>query len=427
MINAKMTMTVLCAILFLSIRSLLRFDILVWIVGLPVLVGAAVLLYYQFRQYRSLRSELRLLSKVKIHSVEYDLVLKAMKLAIWRIDIATRTITIESDYRDAVETNDFPPNTSMSEIYEHVVPEDAEKLKQVLLDLVEGRTEVSHLQFQMRVPHSSRTYWIEGYATVDKRNLEGRPQSIVGTLMRIDQQKEIEQALMEAVYHAEESDRLKSAFLANISHEIRTPLNAIVGFSEVLAGVEDPEERQGLMDLIKHNNAELLRIFDDIVSMSKLEARGGGALKLTTFLLKSVFDELSDKYREKSEETGVAIVVEDIDHLPQLTTDKERLREVLNQYLNNAMKFTSKGQVTLGCTSLGSQWRIWVRDTGKGIPADMCNDHLFERFVKVDEFVSGTGLGLSICRSLALSMNGTVGVESEVDKGSTFWIDLEKK
>ena len=427
MINAKMTMTVLCAILFLSIRSLLRFDILVWIVGLPVLVGAAVLLYYQFRQYRSLRSELRLLSKVKIHSVEYDLVLKAMKLAIWRIDIATRTITIESDYRDAGETNDFPPNTSMNDIYEHVVPEDAEKLRQVLLDLVEGRTEVSHLQFQMRVPHCSRTYWIEGYATVDKRNLEGLPQSIVGTLMRIDQQKEIEQALMEAVYHAEESDRLKSAFLANISHEIRTPLNAIVGFSEVLTGVEDPEERQGLMDLIKHNNAELLRIFDDIVSMSKLEARGGGALKLTTFLLKSVFDELSDKYREKSEETGVAIVVEDIDHLPQLTTDKERLREVLNQYLNNAMKFTSKGQVTLGCTSLGSQWRIWVRDTGKGIPADMCNDHLFERFVKVDEFVSGTGLGLSICRSLALSMNGTVGVESEVDKGSTFWIDLEKK
>ena len=420
-------MTVLCAILFLSIRSLLRFDILVWIVGLPVLVGAAVLLYYQFRQYRSLRSELRLLSKVKIHSVEYDLVLKAMKLAIWRIDIATHTITIESDYRDAGETNDFPPNTSMNDIYEHVVPEDATKLRQVLLDLVEGRTEVSHLQFQMRVPHSSRTYWIEGYATVDKRNLEGLPQSIVGTLMRIDQQKEIEQALMEAVYHAEESDRLKSAFLANISHEIRTPLNAIVGFSEVLAGVEDPEERQGLMDLIKHNNAELLRIFDDIVSMSKLEARGGGALKLTTFLLKSVFDELSDKYREKSEETGVAIVVEDIDHLPQLTTDKERLREVLNQYLNNAMKFTSKGQVTLGCTSLGSQWRIWVRDTGKGIPADMCNDHLFERFVKVDEFVSGTGLGLSICRSLALSMNGTVGVESEVDKGSTFWIDLEKK
>ena len=427
MINAKITMTVLCAILFLSIRSLLRFDILVWIVGLPVLVGAAILLYYQFRQYRSLKSELRLLSKVKIHSVEYDLVLKAMKLAIWRIDIATHTITIESDYRDAGETNDFPPNTSMNDIYEHVVPEDATKLRQVLLDLVEGRTEVSHLQFQMRVPHSSRTYWIEGYATVDKRNLEGLPQSIVGTLMRIDQQKEIEQALMEAVYHAEESDRLKSAFLANISHEIRTPLNAIVGFSEVLAGVEDPEERQGLMDLIKHNNAELLRIFDDIVSMSKLEARGGGALKLTTFLLKSVFDELSDKYREKSEETGVAIVVEDIDHLPQLTTDKERLREVLNQYLNNAMKFTSKGQVTLGCTSLGSQWRIWVRDTGKGIPADMCNDHLFERFVKVDEFVSGTGLGLSICRSLALSMNGTVGVESEVDKGSTFWIDLEKK
>ena len=91
------------------------------------------------------------------------------------------------------------------------------------------------------------------------------------------------------------------------------------------------------------------------------------------------------------------------------------------------MKFTETGQVTLGCNESGDKWRLWVRDTGKGIPEDMCNDRLFERFVKVDEFVSGTGLGLSICRSLALTMNGQVGVESELGKGSVFWLDLQKE
>ena len=389
-------MAVTCMIVLFSLHSLMRMDILAWIVGLPVLLAAIILLYYQYRQSRTLKSEMELLSKMKIHSVEYDLVLKAMKLAIWHLDIPTRSFTLETDYRDASDTNDFP------------------------------RADVYHEQFQMQVPHSNRHYWLEGFATVDKRDFQGKPLSVVGTLMRIDQQKGIENALMEAVYHAEESDRLKSAFLANISHEIRTPLNAIVGFSEVLTNVEDESERMSLLNLIKKNNADLLRIFDDIMSMSKLEARGGEALKKSTFKLKDVLEELADKYQDKSKETGVPIVIENVEQLPILNTDRDRLREILNQYLDNAMKFTKEGQVTIGCTSQGDKVRIWVRDTGIGIPDTMCNEHLFERFVKVDEFVSGTGLGLSICRSLALSMNGEVGVESQKGKGSTFWVELEK-
>jgi signal transduction histidine kinase len=348
-----------------------------------------------------------------------------MKLAIWHLDIPTRSFTLETDYRDASDTNDFPPGISIDDVYQRILPEDADKIKKGIAELASGRADVYHEQFQMQVPHSNRRYWLEGFATVDKRDMQGKPLSIVGTLMRIDQQKSIENALMEAVYHAEESDRLKSAFLANISHEIRTPLNAIVGFSEVLTSVEDESERMGLLDLIKKNNADLLRIFDDIMSMSKLEARGGEALKKSTFKLKDVLEELADKYQDMSKQTGVPIVIENVEQLPKLNTDRDRLREILNQYLDNAMKFTKEGQVTIGCMSQGDKVRIWVRDTGIGIPDSMCNEHLFERFVKVDEFVSGTGLGLSICRSLALSMNGEVGVKSQQGKGSTFWIELE--
>lgn len=418
-------MAVTCMIVLFSLHSLMRMDILAWIVGLPVLLAAIILLYYQYLQSRILKSEMGLLSKMKIHSVEYDLVLKAMKLAIWHLDIPARAFTLETDYRDASDTNDFPPGISIDDVYQRILPEDADKIKKGIAELASGRADVYHEQFQMQVPHSNRRYWLEGFATVDKRDLQGKPLSIVGTLMRIDQQKSIENALMEAVYHAEESDRLKSAFLANISHEIRTPLNAIVGFSEVLTSVEDESERMGLLDLIKKNNADLLRIFDDIMSMSKLEARGGEALKKSTFKLKDVLEELADKYQDMSKQTGVPIVIENVEQLPKLNTDRDRLREILNQYLDNAMKFTKEGQVTIGCMSQGDKVRIWVRDTGIGIPDSMCNEHLFERFVKVDEFVSGTGLGLSICRSLALLMNGEVGVKSQQGKGSTFWIELE--
>ena len=420
-------MTVMCSSVLFALRPFLRFDVMAWVVGVPLLVGAIVLLVWQYRQYKALQAELKLLDKVKVHSVEYDLVLKTMKLAIWHFDVQTRRVTFEADYRDNADNIVFTPGTSVEDVLRMMAPAYAEYFRKSLEDLLQGRSEVAYVQFQMKVPHSDRSYWGETYASVDKRDLEGRPLSVVGTVMRIDQQKEIEKALMDAVYHAEESDRLKSAFLANISHEIRTPLNAIVGFSNVLSTVDNEEERQQLIALIRQNNDHLLRLFEDIVRMSKLEARGGDALKMSSFHLKDVYDDLVEIYKPKLEEKGLALVIADAETLPVLTADRDRVREILNQYMNNAMKFTETGQVTLGCNESGDKWRLWVRDTGKGIPEDMCNDRLFERFVKVDEFVSGTGLGLSICRSLALTMNGQVGVKSELGKGSVFWLDLQKE
>ena len=419
-------MTATLTILLFTLNSLFRLDLLVWVVGLPLLVGAGFMLYTQVRQYETLKKEMGQLAKVKIHSVEYELVLKAMKLAIFHLDLTEQTFTVDTDYREAKDNLVFSPGTDFDEIVKQMLPEYVEVIRQGIKDLVDGRIDVLHEQFQMKVPHSDRTYWTEGYATVDKRDMDGRPLNLVGTLMRIDQQKEIETALMEAVYHAEESDRLKSAFLANISHEIRTPLNAIVGFSDVLPMASSEEERQSLIDLIKQNNASLLRIFDDMVSMSKLEARGGDAVKISTFSLKEVFVEMAEKYRTQADEKGLAILIADEENLPTLNSDRDRVREIINQYMNNALKFTASGQVTLGCMERNDKLRIYVKDTGKGISKENCNDSLFERFVKVDEFIPGTGLGLSICRSLALSLDGTVGVESEYGEGSVFWVELNR-
>lgn len=406
-----------------ALHDIWRLDIMVWIAGIPLLVFAVMWLSYQLRLRKKLQEELALLSRVQRHSVEYDLVLKVMKMAIWRIDVQTQTITFESDFRDVVGSFHFSPNTPLEEFFNLMLPEYRSRIQQTLTDLMEGRVDEAHEQFQTRLPHSDQVHWEDSYAAIEKRDLHGQTQVIVGTLTMIDKQKSIERALIEARNHAEESDRLKSAFLANMSHEIRTPLNAIVGFSDVLPMAQNDNERQELINLIKQNNTHLLRLFDDMANMSKLEA-DDGTVKKTPVNINQLLMEIADKYAEKSKETGVKIKVETMDNTVQPLSDRRRLYEIINHYMDNAMKFTSRGTITLGYQTENGQLRIWVRDTGKGIPANHCNDHLFERFVKIDEFVPGSGLGLSICRSLALSIGGRVGVESKQNIGSVFWVEI---
>lgn len=410
-------------IILFALRNLWRLDIMVWIAGIPLLVLAAMWLTYQLHLNKELQEELSIMSKIQRHSVEYDLVLKVMKMAIWRIDVQTQTITFESDFRDVVGTFHFSPNTPLEDFFDLVLPQYRSQIQHALQNLMEGRLDEAHEQFQSRLPHSDQIHWQEAYATIEKRDLNGRPQVIVGTLMMIDDQKSIEHALIEARNHAEESDRLKSAFLANMSHEIRTPLNAIVGFSDVLPMAQNDEERAELVNLIKQNNARLLRLFDDMANMSKLEA-GNEAVRKECFDLNQLLMDVADKFADKSKDTGVKIEVEAMADTVQPFTDRNRLREILNQYMDNAMKFTTKGTVTLGYQVNDGLLRVWVRDTGKGIPANHCNDHIFERFVKIDDFVPGSGLGLSICRSMALSIGGKVGVESKVNVGSLFWVEI---
>ena len=420
-------MTVTCMTMLFAIESWFQLDVLAWIIGIPVLVVLIIVLYNQYRHSQQLQGELDQLASVKTLSVENELVLKTMRLCVWRVNLKTRVVSFDSDYRDHGDILYFPPDATVEDVFSHVLPEYREAFRKGWEDLLSGAVEQFHLQYQIEASHSTKPYWSESYVTVEKRDLNGDPETLVGTSMRIDQQKEIESSLKEALFHAEESDRLKSAFLTNISHEIRTPLNAIVGFSEVLGMAESEEERQHLVGLIQKHNTQLLTLFDDIVNMSKLEARGGGNITKKTFELKEVVDELFDKFDSTAKEVHVQLRLDDAGPMPTLCTDRDRIREILNQYLSNALKFTSEGQVTVGCSELDDTIRIWVRDTGKGIPADKCNERIFDRFIKVDEFVQGSGLGLSICRSMASSLGGTVGVESEFGKGSTFWVELNKE
>ena len=404
----------------------MQMDILFWLIALPMVVLLTVYWIWQKRQHKKLESEVALLDTVKQRTIEYDLVLKAMKLAVWHIDVQERTITYDSDYRDVLDIPSVPPGSDVELFCDDLLPEDKSRIAARMMDLVEGRVDQVHEQYQSRSPLSDATNWGETYAVVDKRDANGRPKTIVGTSMRIDKQKEIELALIKARNQAEESDRLKTAFLANVSHEVRTPLNAIVGFSEVLAGSSSDEERQQLSDLIRQNNARLLNLFEDMVNMSKLEA-GGESVHKTRFQMDDLLRELVEKYAARAAEKQLTLAIDKHSEPLEPNTDRDRLLQILSHYVDNALKFTTQGGVMIGCNLVVGNMRVWVRDTGKGIDSQFCGDKLFERFVKIDEFEQGTGLGLSICRSLALTLGGKVGVESEVGQGSLFWVDVPYK
>ena len=234
-----------------------------------------------------------------------------------------------------------------------------------------------------------------------------------------------EKDLRVAKDRAEESNRLKSAFLANMSHEIRTPLNAIVGFSSLMVDTEDMEERRQYMDIVEENNDLLLQLISDILDLSKIEA---GTFDFTerevdvNLLCEDIVLAMRMKARP-----NVEILFDR--HLPEcrIMSDRNRLHQVISNFVNNALKFTEEGNIRVGYDQLDeAHLRFYIADTGIGIEPEMQNE-IFERFVKLNSFVHGTGLGLSICRSIVEQLGGEIGVDSEPEKGSCFWFTLPIK
>jgi signal transduction histidine kinase len=208
-----------------------------------------------------------------------------------------------------------------------------------------------------------------------------------------------------------------------MGHEIRTPLNAIVGFADLLPVVENEEDRNQLIREIQNNNQKLLRIIDGLVSMSKIEAEAKNLVKSQTNLVE-VLSEITQTYMQMVDSQTVVLATQFPYTELMMTTDVAKLRELVDHLMQNAVKFTLKGSITLGFELIdGEHVRIWVKDTGKGI-AEADKERIFERFVKVDEYIPGTGLGLSVAKSHAASLGGTIGVDSRPGEGSTFWVVL---
>lgn len=250
--------------------------------------------------------------------------------------------------------------------------------------------------------------------------------TLLGGLMKIEDisdKKRIEQ-LVDEVKRADEANRLKSAFLANMSHEIRTPLNAIVGFSSLLAETDDPSEKQEFAHIISTNNELLLQLINDIIDMAKIES-GSLDFVYADTNINELMEEIGRQMNLKNKSEAVCITFGD--RLPQciICTDRNRLMQVIINFLTNAMKFTPKGTITFGYTMDQSEKhiRFFVKDTGIGIPENQ-KEKIFDRFVKLNTFAQGTGLGLPICAMIAEKFGGSIGVESAQGEGSMFWIEI---
>ena len=324
---------------------------------------------------------------------------------------------VNSWYRNVGEKEGTPLN-EIIKVHSHFHPDDRRMMLR-FFDQVLIR-EASHLRRDVRILREDGTYtWTRVNVMVRDFRPEDGIIDMVCVNYDITELKETERKLIAARDKAEELDRLKSAFLANMSHEIRTPLNAIVGLSSLLTETEDMKDRKQYMAIVQENTELLLQLISDILDLSKMESGAFEFVKSDTDV-NLLCSEIIRSLRMKVP-AGVELVFEECLPGCHVWADKNRLNQVISNFINNALKFTFSGSITLGYyRQTDGYLRFYVRDTGMGIPKNKIKT-VFDRFVKLNSFVHGTGLGLSICKSLVEQMGGTIGVESEDGEGSCFW------
>ena len=340
------------------------------------------------------------------------------KVGFAHFNVLTRDGYAQDTWYRNLGEKEGTPMPQVIGVYAHVVPEDQAVLKNFVGEVKTGKA--TSLRKEVRVCRENGKYT---WTSINVMVRDYRPQDGIIEMLCINYDitplKETEQKLIIARDKAEELDRLKSAFLANMSHEIRTPLNAIVGFSSLLAETDSRNERQEYIKIVQENNELLLQLISDILDLSKIEA-GTFNFVYTNVDVNETCAEIIKSMSMKVSK-GVELIFEEPFPECYIYTDKNRFTQVISNFINNALKFTQQGCITLGYEQVSHQKiKFYVRDTGMGIPEEK-QKSVFERFVKLNTFVQGTGLGLSICKSIVSQMGGEIGVDSTEGVGSCFW------
>ena len=345
----------------------------------------------------------------------FSLVSRFAKVGYAKFDLQSNEgYAIDQWYQNLGEVEGTPLSEVIG-VYDHVHPED----RKVMVDFFENVRQgtASSIRKELRIQNGDEWRWTRVNIMRNTQSTDPDRLEMICVNYDITELKETQKQREKA----EELDRLKSAFLANMSHEIRTPLNAIVGFSTLLVDTDDPEEKKQFVEIIQKNNELLLQLISDVLDLAKIES-GIIELKLVEVDLRELCKELVVSMRIKVPAEVALCVAPD---LPSyiMRCDKVRLTQIISNFINNAIKHTSKGTIVLGYEVRQDEIEFSVTDTGDGMSPEV-QQHVFDRFYKGNSFKQGTGLGLSICKSIIEQVGGKIGVESEEGKGSRFWFTL---
>ena len=353
-----------------------------------------------------------------------SLMLEAGNVFPWYADIASGKIEIGDELFKAygVDRKEFQDDFfSIATFVASIYPDDRGIFEAIYNNLLAGESCKIDLELRLDLLNTGEYKWVDLKGVAQEFDERGKVTKVLGFIADIQKRRDDEQALIEAKQRAEESDRLKSAFLANVSHEIRTPLNAIVGFSEVIAHTEGECEREEYLDIVKANSNLLLHLINDILDLSRIES---GKME---FIDENIqMDELCEELRQMHQmriKNDVKVIFERPAVSLTIVSDSHRLRQLYSNLISNAIKYTEKGSITLGYKLKGNMMEGYVRDTGSGIPVEKLNN-VFGRFEKLDLLKQGFGLGLSICKSILDKMGGKIWVESELGVGSCFYFSI---
>ena len=344
--------------------------------------------------------------------------LEQSEMFIWHFDTNAEIIQFTINPHEKGYTETF------EEFFAGVPEKERAQSMSILRELVRQRKTFNIIHHYDYTPmeHNPVWYAISGIPIYDEK---GEFTEYFGVARNITDLMEAQQKLKEETARAENSGHMKAAFLANMTHEIRTPLNAIVGFSDILQMVETPAERMEFIRIIRNNCDMLLRLINDILEASSM----GQALAIEPVScdFAQVFDDICQTLEQRVTEAGIPFIKDNPCTSLPAVLDKGRIQQVLTNFTTNAVKYTKTGHIRVGYREQDGGIYIYCEDTGAGIPKEK-QDAVFERFVKLDDFVQGTGLGLSICKSIAERCNGQIGVTSEGEgKGSTFWLWIPKE
>lgn len=351
-----------------------------------------------------------------------NIALSRTQIYQWSFDMERKVMIIDPRYFEHLGLHSHDYTLTVEEYFDLMHPDDRQHVREALTLQLQGNLYEAPVEYRLR--HRDGTWeWFEAQSTYVGQ-LADMPFRIVGICMSTQKYKDSEAKLNDALQKAQRSDQLKSKFLANMSHEIRTPLNAIVGFSSLLAAGKSeltPEEVTEFTYLIEKNSQLLMVLITDILDLSKIESNTMEFVFRKTSLHKTL-SELS-KAHEMNMQPGVAMRLELPEEDTEIHTDPARLGQVINNLINNAVKFTHKGSITLGYHCMDNEVEIYVRDTGEGMIPEVLA-HVFERFYKGNAFVQGTGLGLAICRTIVERFQGRIEVASKEGEGTCFTVIL---